>query len=479
MGQNTDALMDTCSRLALALEPLAKKIAGEIKQTEQRAETLKLKKAVPRAGEKLLRKSDAAKWLEELKELKSDRNVLAKDLGSLQNSALRNATKAAKDLESKIKKKDFLNFFKTQQSLDNAKKALKQSQQAIDKAEERLTAFNKSYILIDDSCDKMTDHLKKSLKEGLEEDGRQLRRGRNTVDPLVQEWTDKFERYLTKTNPNGRALLESFQAVADKKAEVFKKLSSQIGKTKTWTDDIRKPMMKQIQDEISILQKVNRDMPEVVKNAQWPYWEGTDNLPRTILSSPAIRKLVKQTETAESSVALFGTTLLGKLETLDVNFQNLNNDLAAAGNDLSASSVKQALLNFEALDDILQSPVIASVGQFMIDEGKIHLRFLLDLAKDPGPVTREDWKKLKGIETEYGLSGKLNTEHQIRTMDNGFLNAESMAHRYKKNAEIQKAYKDYKTVYKTKKKTAETWAKLQEEIYKRSSKLVEKTLSSK
>lgn len=122
MGQNTDALMDTCSKLALALDPLVKKIAGEIKQTKEKVLTLQ-NKAKPWKGELTPSKNDAANWLEELKEVKSDRDVVAKNMEILKNSALSKATKAAKDLESKIKKKDFLNFFKNQQSLDNAKKA--------------------------------------------------------------------------------------------------------------------------------------------------------------------------------------------------------------------------------------------------------------------------------------------------------------------------------------------------------------------
>ena len=75
--------------------------------------------------------------------------------------------------------------------------------------------------------------------------------------------------------------------------------------------------------------------------------------------------------------------------------------------------------------------------------------------------------------------GRIKTTDSIRNMDKGFLNAEGLAHRFKKNTDIQNAYKDYKTVYKTSKKTAETYVKLQGEIYKLSSKLVEKTLSSK
>jgi len=479
MGQNTDALVDTCSKLALALDPLVKKIAGEIKQTNERRKTLK-DTAVPRQGETILRKSDAANWLKELKEIKSDRNVLAKDMGSLQKSALRNATKAAKDLEIKIKKKDFLNFFKNQQSLDNAKKALKQSQQAIDKTEERLTAFNVSYARLDEDCDLLTDHLKKALKEGLEEDGRKLRPNRKPLNQdLVQEWIDKFERYLTKTNPNGLALLGNFQAVADKKAEVFKKLSSQIGKTKTWTEDTRKPMMKQIGDEISTLSKMTGDhLPGVIGKAQWAYWEEINKLPRTILSLPAIRQLIKKTETAEASVATFGDTLCGKLEMLNVTFENLRKDLAAAGNDDNPESIKIALESIERCKAMLEeSP--DRIDQSYIEDGKRELSFLLDLAKKREPVTEKEWKKLQTIDLANAFPGRIKTTDSIRNMDKGFLNAEGLAHRFKKNTDIQNAYKDYKTVYKTSKKTAETYVKLQGEIYKLSSKLVEKTLSSK
>ena len=478
MGKNTDALVDTCSKLALALDPLAKKIAGEIKQINERTATLK-KTAVPRQGEKLLRKSDAAKWLEELKELKSDRNVLAKDLGSLQNSALRNATKAAKDLESKIKKKDFLNFFKTQQSLDNAKKALKQSQQAIDKTEERLTAFNTSYTSIDDHCDSVTDILKKSLKEGLEEDGRKLRPHRKPLNQdLVQEWTDKLKRQLTKTIPNGLAMLESFQAVADKKAEVFKKLSSQIGKTKTWPGDTRKPMMKQIEDEMSTLEKLTVDrLPAVISKVQLS-WNIIDDLPRNILSLPEIRQLIKKLKTAEASVATFGDTLDSKLQTLREHFGNLWKDLATAGNDDNLEDIEQGLEDIEyAKSALLDKP--GRITQEFIDEGKNKLIFLVDLAKKRDPVTEDDWKELQSINSTYGLSGKLEAMDWIRKINNAYVNAEGLAHRFKKNADIQNAYKDYRTAYKTSKKTADTYVKLQDEIYKRSSKLVEKTLSSK
>ena len=477
MGKNTDALVDTCSKLALALDPLAKKIAGEIKQINERTATLK-KTAVPRQGEKLLRKSDAAKWQIELKEIKSDRNVLAKDLGLLQNSALRNATKAAKDLESKIKKKDFLNFFKTQQSLDNAKKALKQSQQAIDKAEEQLTKFSRLYASLDEDCDEMTDHLKKSLKEGLEEDGRQLRRGRNTVDPLVQEWTDKFERYLTKTNPNAVVMLKNFPAVFAKKAELFKKLSSQIGKTKTWTEDTRKPLVKQIGDEIETIDKLRTNMSGLLGLATWR-WDESTKMPRAISSLPAIRQLSKQVQTAEASVVPPGDILSKKLEMLGTDFGNLLKDLEAAGNNRDEENIGiiKARESF-TLGRFQLEEMIDSFKESDIDRCKEQLSFVLALEKKRTPVTDQEWNKLRKIIAHLPDEKRQNL---LTLGRNERFNSqlEATANRFKKMTIIQSDYKDWKSAYKKSMKIGETVVKLDEELAKRASKLMEKTLSSK
>jgi len=473
MGQNTDALMATCSKLALALEPLAKRIAGEITQINERTKTL-TKTAVPRQGEKLLRKSDVPKWQLELKEIKSDRNVLAKDLGSLQNSALRGATKAAKDLESKIKKKDFLNFFKNQQSLDEAKKALKQSQQDIDKTEERLTAFNASYAVIDGICNTVTDFLKKSLKEGLEEDGRQLLPSRHTVNPdLVQEFTDSLTRHLTKTIPNGLVLLKSFQALADKKAEVVKKLGSQISKTKTWAGNTRHAMIKQLQDEDEKLRVGLDNIYRLQHDITF------DNVPllnntrtRSLLSDPVIRQLIKRMNIAEASALAIASTAKEKLQWATLDCVEMWKDLAAAGNDDNSEDIVDGVYSIERMTDTFEdSPEAVKVTD--IDDGKSVLSFLLKLAKERDPVTGENLEKLNTIYLEHG-------EKKIKTADwvakrNQFKRAvEGLSNRFKKNAEIQKACSDFKTAFKTSTKITETFAKMQEEIYKRSSKLLDK-----
>ena len=479
MGQNTDVLMQTCSKLADALEPLAKKIAGEIKQINERTATLQ-KTAVPRQGEKLLRKSDVPKWQLELKEIKSDRNVLAKDLGSLQNSALRNATKAAKDLESKIKKKDFLNFFKTQQSLDNAKKALKQSQQAIDKTEERLTAFNASYADIDGRCDTVTDFLKKSLKGGLEENGLQLRPSRHTVNPdRVQEITDSLTRHLTKTIPNGLVLLKSFQALADKKTEVVKKLGSQIGKTKTWAGNTRQAMIEQLQDEFEKADDGLNNIYKLQRDITFDL-EPLSNNPRTrsILSDPVIRQLIKRMNIAEASAFAIASTAKEKLEWARLDFSEMQKDLAAAGNDDNSEDILEGVASIrERTEAFEEMPLAVKVAD--IDDCKSDLSFLLKLAKERDPVTGENLEKLNTINLNHGQTGKIKTADWVAQMNQFKRAVEGLSNRFKKNTEILKACSDFKTAFKASTKTTETFAKMQEEIYKRSSKLMEKTLSSK
>ena len=113
-----------------------------------------------------------------------------------------------------------------------------------------------------------------------------------------------------------------------------------------------------------------------------------------------------------------------------------------------------------------------------IDDGKSVLSFLLKLAKERDPVTGENLEKLNTIYLEHA-------EKKIKTADwvakrNQFKRAvEGLSNRFKKNAEIQKACSDFKTAFKTSTKITETFAKMQEEIYKRASKLMEKTMSSK
>ncbi|MBL8800318.1 MAG: hypothetical protein JNM56_40940, partial [Planctomycetia bacterium] len=141
MGQKTEELMTTCRKTTQTFQPLVETIEGKFTKLNQKFNELK-KKAVPEKGEKLLRKNAALDWQRELDEIKSNRLDVAKHLELLQNRALREAGLAVKELESKVKTKNILNVFKDQRSLEEAKKLVKQSQQLIDRTEEKLTAFN-------------------------------------------------------------------------------------------------------------------------------------------------------------------------------------------------------------------------------------------------------------------------------------------------------------------------------------------------
>jgi hypothetical protein len=457
MGLKTEELMNTCRKAAATFKPLVEVIDAKLTKLNQRFDSLK-KKAVPEKGEKLLRKNDARDWQAELTEIRSNRVDLAKHIDMLRNGALRDAAATAKELEGKVKKKDFLNFFKSQQSLDEAKKALKESQQAIGRTEERLTELNAAYSEFDDSYDRLADLLKKSLKEGVD-------------DGTAQELTDQLERQLNKTIPNGLLMLKNVQAVLDKKADLIKKLQSDIGKTKNWTPDTRQTLKNQIGEEIAALTKIIDNVPIVMGKMQLS-WTEIRKTPRNILNLPAVKPLLKKAEITEASAMTQGSTLLGKLEAARVELLELQKDVAAAGNDDNHEAIEESVRNIEQFTVVFgDSPT--GRREDHINDGKRELQYLLALAKRPMAATEDDRKRLNSILLNYGPAGKLGTQQWADSLSRGNRAVEAMVNRFKKNADIQSAYKEFKPVYQRNKKLTETFVKLEDEIYKRASQLAD------
>lgn len=456
MGQKTEELMTTCRKTTQTFQPLVETIEGKFTKLNQKFNELK-KKAVPEKGEKLLRKNAALDWQRELDEIKSNRLDVAKHLELLQNRALREAGLAVKELESKVKTKNILNVFKDQRSLEEAKKLVKQSQQLIDRTEEKLTAFNTAYTKFDASCDNLTDLLKQSLKEGVD-------------DQTAQELTARLQRHLNKTIPNGLIMLKNVQAIGEKKAELVKKLGSAIGKTKTWTSNARQAMLDEIQAESDAITKVIDNVPTVLLQIQFDWDEVRAKTPRNILNMPATRQLIKQTETEEARAVELGNNALRKLEATRVEMVELQSDVVAAGVDDNREAIAKGIQTIEEFAMLLEdSPTRLREGH--ISDGKRDLQFLLTLAKKIAAASEEERKRLTNIRVNYGPSGKMATQQWVDTVNRTNRMAEGLVNRFKKDAGVLSAYKEYKQVYQTAKKQADTYVKLADEIEKRANQL--------
>lgn len=272
-------------------------------------------------------------------------------------------------------------------------------------------------------------------------------------------------------------MLENFPAIFAKKSDVLKKLSSQIGKTKTWTEDTRKPLVKQIEDEILTMEKLRGNLSQVIATTCWP-WDESRAMPRAISSLPAIRQLFKQVQTAEARVVKPSDILLSKQEMLAIDFDNLLKDLEAAGNnrDDENNGILKARESFARAMNMIQESV-DSFHQSAIDHSKAQLSFVLALEKKKGTVTNEEWTKLQKTYADVQSEKRVNMNTLGR---NERFNAqlEATLNRFKKTTTIQSDYKDWKSAYKKAMKIGETVIKLDEELAKRSSKLLD-TLSSK
>lgn len=438
MAEKTEALVEACEQATNRIEDAVKGLENQIRSftgAVERMESLK-----DDAGKDALMRA--------MESVVTERTFTRGSLDRL-DMMIERARKAVKDLAAKVKSKDFLNHFKTQKSLADAKKALADAENAVKSADKLRSSMEAAITKLEGAAEKESARTTRLVKAENRGD-----------DSGEKEVVEDLEQYATTTIKSAEATLGKVLVVVQQREKLLADVRNELKSKKTWTEVERKARVDEAVQQTKDMERLQRQTQELAGHAgealrkiDMGQWKNGVTVKRAYaLADKACNAFLKLQAAAEARVL-----------DLNVGWVEVTSDLrllttSDGQTDLIAEAGK-ALNTMESFVTVFEM-----APQFAMFEGALEsatgwAKEVAPWAKTPSTFGAVQKERL-GVILKSLSDERMQCDSLWPSLPRTLKQGESVAKRWKGNKQIETLWKRLQVSFKERKKQYDDFVKV-------------------
>lgn len=353
--------------------------------------------------------------------------------------------KAAKDLEAKVKTKNMLDFFKTQKSLEDAKKVLTSTQQTVAAARKKsaagITAFNGLDLKLTAESDRVVNLVKE----------------REVAASAADKVLKALQRFQSNTVGGATKVFKNILGALAGQRKDLAKNQAELKSRKTWSDGDHKKRLAELRTDFTELETIQSQLDELVNNVKTTR-DKIDIGP--VKANPEVKKAWAKAVADENNLQAAATK--AREDALDIasDVQELLTDMGLAvvegqGGDQRAearvAAAGAAADKIEVLAITLKDSPTLGVFGATLDDIKRDTPFLATGLPTGARWVAKDWVKFDSIARTLAANEKL-VGAQYPAMLRSEKQAQAIFNRFKDDDDVKAQWKIAQTAAAEKKK---------------------------
>jgi hypothetical protein len=311
------------------------------------------------------------------------------------------ADASAQELADKVKSKGRLNAFKTQKSLDEAKKVLTSAQQAVAAGKKKLTASTSGYNGLDLKIENQSDRITNLVKD---------REGAaSAADKVVKA----LQRFQTNTLAGAIKVYKNVGGTLDQHRKDLAKNQAELKGRKTWSERDKAARLAELRTDFTELETIQKQLDDLVNNVKVTR-DKIDTDP--VKTNPDVKQAMAKAALQENAFQAAATKAREDALNLATDVKEVQNDmdlvvLEGQGGDARAEAravaADAAADNLERMAVTLADSPTLEVFKATLDDIKRDTPFLGTGLPNGARWVPKDWEKFDSIARTIAANEKL------------------------------------------------------------------------